>query len=138
MRAMDYIICDDIRNEIGNKFSLMGVFTNDIVVSTTAPGTPFILRLGLFARIQLEASDAYPDSLQLTIRRGDEVLMSMERGMPPEREKRRIVIAAKVEQRFPDAGDYTFEMLLLTNKSPLGAPLVQTLNISIAPEEGVN
>jgi len=36
MRINGFVLCDDIRNEVGNKKSLMGVYTKEIVFPTTS------------------------------------------------------------------------------------------------------
>ncbi len=60
MKLRDFIICDDIRIETGNKQTLVGVYQDTI----DFPGTPAdsdkwpkALKLGFFARILLESKD---------------------------------------------------------------------------------
>ncbi len=36
MKINSFIICDDIRSEVGNKKSLMGLYTKELVFSVTA------------------------------------------------------------------------------------------------------
>ena len=36
MKINSFIICDDIRSEVGNKKSLMGIYTKELVFSVTA------------------------------------------------------------------------------------------------------
>jgi len=57
MKLKDFIICDDIRTEINNKVSLIGVYNDalNFVVPERAINTwPKILRLGLFIRLDIE------------------------------------------------------------------------------------
>ena len=56
MKLKDFIICDDIRTEINNKVSLIGVYNdsiNFVVPESAADAWPKILRLGLFIRLAL-------------------------------------------------------------------------------------
>lgn len=47
----DVLFCDDIRNELGGKISLMGLYTKDLVV----PEIPYILpTLGLFVTLAFD------------------------------------------------------------------------------------
>ena len=57
MKLKDFIICDDIRTEINNKVSLIGVYNDalNFMVPERAINTwPKILRLGLFIRLSME------------------------------------------------------------------------------------
>ena len=56
----DFIVCDDIRTEINNKVSLIGVYNdtiNFIVPESAANAWPKILRLGLFIRLILDDTE---------------------------------------------------------------------------------
>ena len=60
MKISNFIICDDIRTEIGNKHSLIGVY--DGVIEFNVPPSeigkwPKVLKLGLFARFTTESDD---------------------------------------------------------------------------------
>ena len=64
MNLIDFIVCDDVRQEIGGKPSLMGVYNN--LVLSLPPGTesftwPFPLKLAFVIRCQIEAEEARPD-----------------------------------------------------------------------------
>ena len=56
MKLINFIICDDIRNELGNKNSLMGVYDNTIEFRVTPDKEntwPKTMRLGIYARIRI-------------------------------------------------------------------------------------
>jgi hypothetical protein len=60
MKISNFIICDDIRSELGNKHSLIGVYDGVIEfnVSPSENGKwPKVLKLGLFARFIAESED---------------------------------------------------------------------------------
>ena len=57
MKLNDFVICDDIRIEINNKVSLIGVYNDalNFMVPKRAINTwPKILRLGLFIRLAID------------------------------------------------------------------------------------
>ena len=60
MRVLNFIICDDIRIEIGNKHSLMGVYSDSInfhsVLSKKAQW-PKIKSLAVFAQIEFDGEE---------------------------------------------------------------------------------
>jgi len=70
MKVLAFIISDDIRQEVGNKFSLMGIFNQSIELSIPgqAPNTGGVaLRLGIMLRARLEENDPQPDSFSLEL-----------------------------------------------------------------------
>lgn len=70
MKLTDLIICDDIRQEVGNKFTLVGVYDSEIRIQTSSPETlswPLPLNIALFCRVELEANDSGLDEFELQI-----------------------------------------------------------------------
>jgi len=60
MKITNFLVCDDIRNEIGNKRSLMGIYDSSIEFRVTPENKsqwPKAMRLGIFARIKFENTD---------------------------------------------------------------------------------
>lgn len=65
MKLLDLIICDDIRQEVGGKQSLIGVYS-DLIINFI-PGQvvwPVNFKLGIFIRIKLEENDLRPDAFE--------------------------------------------------------------------------
>ena len=75
MRLEDFIVCDDIRHEQGNKVSLMGVFRDEILLPQVWPQA---LRLGFFARFRLEPEDASPDAFSIELRFNDVAVVKIQ------------------------------------------------------------
>jgi hypothetical protein len=53
MKLVQFIVCDDIRKETGNKFSLMGIYENAIEFRVTPDKKdkwPKTMRLGIYAK----------------------------------------------------------------------------------------
>lgn len=58
MKLINFIICDDIRTEINNKFSLIGVYSdtfNFLVPEKSAEKWPKIVHLGFYIRLGIES-----------------------------------------------------------------------------------
>ncbi|NQT61215.1 MAG: hypothetical protein HQ557_19790 [Bacteroidetes bacterium] len=57
MKLQTFIVCDDIRNEIGQKHSLIGVYDDRILFNVTPDKKntwPKQMKLGIFAKISFE------------------------------------------------------------------------------------
>jgi len=70
MRIGSFLLCDDIRNEVGGKPSLMGVFGEAIVLEVPAQARdqwPKALRLGIFVQMTLDDDDRNVDNLSFKI-----------------------------------------------------------------------
>lgn len=68
MKIKTFIICDDIRFEIGSKHSLIGLYDDRIIFNVTPDNIdtwPKQMKLGIFAKIDLEDED--PSSFRLKI-----------------------------------------------------------------------
>ncbi len=80
LKIIGFIICDDIRQEVGSKVTLVGVYDNAIVF-TPPPGKqnvswPISMKLGFFLKILREEGDhVQANEFELVIsRNGEEVL----------------------------------------------------------------
>ena len=79
MKLLDLIVCDDIRPELGNKVSLMGLYSNLIIDSQEGVCQwPQQLRLGFFARCKTEHGDVQPDAFQFEFIRNGETISSVQ------------------------------------------------------------
>jgi hypothetical protein len=57
MKLINFIICDDIRSELGNKNSLMGIYDDTIdfrVTPDKEKNWPKVMRIGIYARILID------------------------------------------------------------------------------------
>jgi hypothetical protein len=73
MRVTDFIICDDIRHEMDNKISLMGIYGDSLLVKGDA-AAPFNFLLGVYVRIEILPEDARPDAYLLVVALNNEPL----------------------------------------------------------------
>lgn len=70
MHLLDLIVCDDIRLEVNNKITLVGVYTDFIkVCSKTHESLMWpvqLCKLGIFARLKPDDEEAHPDAFIVT------------------------------------------------------------------------
>ena len=65
--------CDDIRSEVGNKTSLIGIYGSDLVV----PEVPTVLpKLCIFAQIYGEPEKQFDDDIELRVTFDDQLISS--------------------------------------------------------------
>lgn len=69
MKLIDFIICDDIRSEVGNKHTLVGVFSDINVPYKKGAKKPvnIFIKLGIFIRCLVDDSMIKPDSFKLEL-----------------------------------------------------------------------
>jgi hypothetical protein len=68
MKIISFVVCDDIRNEAGNKNSFMGVYDDNIIFSVTPDNRnswPKTIKLGFHARIL--ADNIKPNSFEFNL-----------------------------------------------------------------------
>ncbi|MCD6584815.1 MAG: hypothetical protein J7K96_03535 [Desulfobacteraceae bacterium] len=67
MHLIDFIIAEDIRREMGNKVSVMGIFNDDITLNPIPPKWPIPMHIGILIRIRVEDTDQKPDKFSIKI-----------------------------------------------------------------------
>lgn len=86
-RQLEVIYCDDVRQEIGNKQSFIGVYLGDLIV---AEALPVVLpKLCLVSTLILPKSDDVT-SARIRIMQGDHCLLESDGLLPPSEEVRSI------------------------------------------------
>ncbi len=67
MKLLDFIVCDDVRQEIGGKVTVVGVYGDGLNVHIPPgdiAGKP-VIKLALLARVLFEKSEEKPDSFYI-------------------------------------------------------------------------
>lgn len=68
MRLLDFLVCDDIRHEYGNKITLVGLY-NEVIELQGSGGAdiqwPLMFRLGVYVRLLPEARDLEINNFEL-------------------------------------------------------------------------
>ncbi len=72
---LDFLVCDDVREEKSNKLTLVGVYSGFIAVATPWPA--LLPKLGLFIRLAPQP-DFIPERYTLRIKRDAEVMAVVE------------------------------------------------------------
>ncbi len=70
MKVIDFIICDDIRQEVGNKLTVVGIYNDRVKIETKYPSAlqfPIPFRLGVFVRLLVEQDDDCGDELAFAL-----------------------------------------------------------------------
>ncbi|MBU1926831.1 MAG: hypothetical protein ABIH77_03705 [Pseudomonadota bacterium] len=68
MKLYDFIFCDDIRHEQNNKLSLMGLYSDRIIIQSNRMVSikwPISIPLALLLRFQIDTKDEKPDGFEL-------------------------------------------------------------------------
>ncbi len=114
MKINSFIICDDIRSEVGNKKSLMGIYTKELLFSVTAEEAgvwPKDLVLGMMLDFSISAElkkKAHKFKVMYSINDVENALGEGEFKFPPdERDSEgdfQMTIFAKSQYRFESCG----------------------------------
>lgn len=79
MKIKELIVCDDIRQEIGNKITLVGIYSDKINIQLL-PGAeikwPIAMRLGTFVRFEDEQVDKDIDMIELEYSIGNKTVLN--------------------------------------------------------------
>jgi len=67
MKLISFISCEDVRRELDNKVSLLGVFEGLIVQPDAFAKGPAIIRVATHLRFQIEEGDQIPDEASVVI-----------------------------------------------------------------------
>lgn len=128
MQLLDFIVCDDVRSEVGSKMSLMGVMPGDINVRTP-PGEPFALRLGVYVRVKLAEGEPCPDAFAFEISQSGKTIVE---GVGPIVSKnptlRYVAVGVNVAQLPVGYGELSFKVTFRVGEVPEG-DFVYSLNI---------
>lgn len=87
MKIKDVIFCDDIRRELNNKFSLMGLYSDRIVIRSRPESEvkwPVTLQLATLIRIELEKTDLF-DRFEFRYLNNEKELVMIEGAASPKK-----------------------------------------------------
>ncbi len=68
MKLIDFIICDDVRQELFAKHTLVGVYDNELsflVPNLQEDKWPKVIKLGFFVRLMLDQTKETPDEFKM-------------------------------------------------------------------------
>lgn len=123
MKIFNFIICDDIRHEIGNKISLMGIYDTSIEFNVPSEHNiwPKHLKLGFFIKISKDKEEENPASFALKmVLKDSEVEVGKGSFLIPQDQSIESFTLALVNNQvmFSDSGkaDFIFELYNKKNK----------------------
>ncbi len=129
MKIVDFIVCDDVRQELGNKVSLMGIFSDAIVLQQEV-AWPIRMNLSVFTRLELEADEIAPDSQVLAVDCNGKSIAEVE-----------LVVASKTGSRLltflvglkpitiPEAGALGFRIDLKRGDENVTEPFIRSVKV---------
>lgn len=66
MKILDFIFCEDVRREIGGKYSLMGIYRDRLKISSSTPLIwPIATKFGFYLRMKLDDNEAVKDRIRV-------------------------------------------------------------------------
>ena len=105
MKIIDFIVCDDIRNEVNNKVSLIGIYNDAINFIVPANSSwPKILQLGLFIRLDFENDNEYKNigKLEILSKINEEVIFQISQNLTNNEQdiipRKRMIISVVLNQ----------------------------------------
>ena len=140
MKLVSFIICDDIRNEIGNKHSLIGVYDDSIEFGVSPKKKniwPKSLKLGIFSRILFTDEELKQNihSFNLSVKYNDE-LIELGNGILPDgllNQSNKITIAIVNNNFiFKEAGQLNFIIKFFNNKKDNIGTVKPDINFKVA------
>ena len=137
MKFVDYIIAEDIRFEIGNKLSVMGVLSDEIKLNlpdNTQWPIPF--RFGIFIRLEIEASDEIPNRFVLKVDHNGNSIAQMNGSIEVEASVRTISLPLVIHPfPLPGYGAIRFDFEIYNNENLLKSEIQE---IKILQEDALN
>jgi hypothetical protein len=96
MKLLDALFCDDIRVEINNKFSLMGLY-NDRIVYPNTTSFPIITRLAALLRFSLDKNESSISNFQLNYSLNQKSVLDLQGQiqLPPKQRFANLIIQAE-------------------------------------------
>jgi hypothetical protein len=130
MQLLDFVICDDIREEKGNKLSLMGVYTATFEVPPIFTQWPYVTRLGFFIRLQLEEGENLEGGFEFRVIRDGQTRIKIDGGIRSHDPSIPFIIHFNLSPfMIKEPGRLDFEIWFLNKDKPAIIPL-SSLNVT--------
>jgi len=136
VKINDFIICDDVRQEVGNKFSLMGIYDEDIKIQTQKPESlvwPLPINLAIFCRVTHESVDGSVDSFEFMAVQNNMEVAKIQGGVVLQSTEKAFPITVKMPG-FPLLGEGTLKFRIkfgYKGKWVYNEEAPKTINISV-------
>jgi len=141
MKLIDFIVCDDIRQEIGNKTTLIGVYDETLlfpVQKLSDDKWPKTIKLGFFMRIKIHETDEIPDEFSLEFIMNKKVFAKAAANITTS-ERPKYMVFALVNNNFqiPNPDPLMFTLKLFKNKTLLFEDALDYV-LQVSVEEGAS
>lgn len=116
-KSVKTIICDDVRNEVGSKMSLMGVYGKDIVINQTPAVLPSLYFVIMLENVQVVFKELYINLYMPT----ETNPISVNYPAPTNIEKGRDInlVIGLAPFKINSAGDCRFDLAIKKDADPL-------------------
>lgn len=120
MKVLQFIVCDDIRHEIGNKHTLVGIYSENITFAVQQDKRgewPKTIKLAFY--VLLEVSDQLPASIEIKMTGPQGALTIGKTALDTQKiqgHKRLRLAIVNNSVRFTHEGDYCFSVTLYDSK----------------------
>lgn len=133
---LDFIVCDDIREEKRNKLTLVGVYSEDIQLDAGGKPQPWPIllpKLGLFIRLAPPVGFA-PERYTLRVLRNTETVASVSGDFVPLTNPSKPITLVVVGSPFPlpGPGVLRFELTLHRGSEKRPVPIERTIEVKLA------
>lgn len=139
MKLINFLVCDDIRVEIGNKHSIIGLYDDAINFSVPVEkkdSWPKTMKLGIFVRAQFddekELETIKSFQLEATLTGHKNTIAKGALNLNEKRKAKGINLAAVFEPfAFENSGDMELKLILFNEKNEIVATLERPEKLSI-------
>jgi hypothetical protein len=116
MQVDNFIVCDDIRFEMGNKMSIMGIYDDTILIPSSQQGVdlkwPLPMRLAFFIRLYLLDPTSVPNRFEFIVIHEAEKIASVEGELSILDVSKPLRLAISVAQLpMPKPGNLSFKLV---------------------------
>lgn len=117
MRLADFILCEDIRQEVRNKLSLVGIYSDSILFSPWLANVPLnwpiATRFAVYARLLRDGNEPSPDKFEFKISQMEKQLAVLDGEFASGDPSKPLVLALVIPQLvFPAPGNLEFKIVL--------------------------
>jgi hypothetical protein len=130
---LDFIVCDDVRQEVGNKVTIIGVYTDELQVQAP-PAWPVVLpKFGIYLRTT-PFGDFTPKSFEMRfLHEGKQIGMATgEMGsIDPTKSNTLVVVGSPFP--LPGPGELRFQLSFRAGEQTREVPIERSLRVSVSP-----
>jgi hypothetical protein len=78
IHLLDFLVCDDVREEKSGKYTLVGIYADGIIVTTRGKGRPHLPKLGMFVRVGFGEDETIPNAFRFEASTGKATFLRIE------------------------------------------------------------